>query len=1192
MRADSLKFALANTSASRKPRFAIKIEYAVSSVYLTSHDDIPNVPGDVIQSVVQKPSSISQRIYPDEGRSDIGSFSFTVLDKAEALTDSLRAQLADNGAGIRGKPVKFYIGYKGFDFTDFALFTTQIVSGVTYKAGLYTVRCADITREQRKQIFKPVTTQLTASVSDTADVIPVNDTSRFEMVKHGSSYSDGPGTTVGYFRLEDEIIRYTSLATNAFVGCARGVFNTRASQHTVDAATPVSRRTKVEEFIYLEMPGPKLAYAVLTGIQYGTTDRIPDHWNLGIDPDLIQVSDFVNIGPDLWNASNDADPAPLIFRFDGLSEQDGKKFLEQQVYLLLACFSPVYSTGKLGLKRMVPIISDAVPLVTLTPDTLVSLSELEHDLDSMHNSFEVQWAYDEIADDYIRETLLVDSDSVTIHGESPVQVYKFQGLHPQRAGDTTIVKKLDSIRDRYAEPPLRLTATVLGSLNGLEVGDIVGIQVPSSILRDFTSPAGEFNRSFEIQQKTYDAVSGDVTLDLFGSTARPEALPIGPDHTPSLPDAFYNSEGVALTTIIPETSPGSKVLQTGNFTITGDDGLSDDTSIFYYLDDLTIPDGCNITLVDNVQLRVRGFLTINGDIDGTANGHLGVADPGTGSWDAQFLGNPGYIGNSRGWDGIQADIHSVGRVTMIDANTVPALSTTASVDGTKGVFPTLELSVVDDTLLGLPTDLRGTGGAPGGRIVSRDPSRVDHFLAAGGPGGDGGAGCCIISRGLALGGSASITLDGDDTTSATPFTLFNTDSYVGAGGAGGPGALLVLIDGGADLSVPNITSANFSAKSGTIHQSGNPLPKRQNVQGIAGVVANRVPGPLAGFADPAIVSNADFSAAARGIQYIPSPNDVIGNVSTLAPPTNLTALASSGGNALSWISPSTANWDVIQIYASIDNDRTNAVFVGETRGSSFFHQLPLGGLRYYWLRAKLNARATNTLNLFSTFEPSDAHAGVSSNTSTPGEVPEAPADFAATGKINGIQFTWSLPWAKLLGQIELWELGASTPFGSATRIWSGYALGVFISKADATTRYYWLVLNRNGERSAPLPTGAGLPAAAISATSDLVANAFPLVLTKSAGVPPPNPKSVSTASTTATATGGTGPYTYAWTWRTGGAGITIDNPTSATTTFSGSSTFNGTTLSGAARITITDSLGAFASPTADVSVLMNWPSAA
>lgn len=52
------------------------------------------------------------------------------------------------------------------------------------------------------------------------------------------------------------------------------------------------------------------------------------------------------------------------------------------------------------------------------------------------------------------------------------------------------------------------------------------------------------------------------------------------------------------------------------------------------------------------------------------------------------------------------------------------------------------------------------------------------------------------------------------------------------------------------------------------------------------------------------------------------------------------------------------------------------------------------------------------------------------------------------------------------------------------------------------------------------------------------------------------------SSSTATVTKGKGPFTYAWSWAADGAGITIDNPTSATTglTSNGFNTFRGGTL--------------------------------
>ncbi len=1178
MRSDPILFALHTKRASRKPQFIIKIEYDVGSIYLTSHDGIPSVPGDVIYGVVQRPAAVSQRIYPDEGRSDIGSFNFTVIDKDKQLTEALRAQLADNAAGLRGNRVKFYLGYKGFDFPNFVLFTTQIVIGASYYQGLYTVRCADITREQRTEIFEPVTTTLTETISAASASILVNDASRFIMVAHGPSYSDAPNATVGYIRIEDEIIRYTGTTAGAFVGCTRGVFNTRAAEHAVDAATPTSRRTKVEEFIYLEMPGPKLALAVMTGELYGTANLLPDHWHLGIESTLIRQSDFTGAGLDLWNPADDADPAPFVFRFDGLKGQTGKTFLEKQVYLLLGCFSPVYADGTLGLRRRVPIISQAAGVVTLNEDNIVSMGELEHDFDGMHNFIQVLWAYDEIQGSYLRRTAFLDDESIDIHGRSKRLDYEFQGLHSQRAGDTTIAQRLDAMRDAYNEPPQRLNVTVLGSLNGLEVGDVIRVRVPETILRDYVADAGDYNRAFEVQQRTYDAYSGDVSLQLFGSTSRPLGLPFG-DNPNNLPDSFYNASGAALSTVVTITS-GSMAL--GSHTITGNASLTASGAIYYYLGDLIIPQGCDLTITANVQLRIMGFLTLNGTINGTGNGLSGVSDPGTGAWNATFAGNPGFVGSSRGWDGIY-----VTRVKAAPtARTLPANITL----GKYPVFPLLTLSVANDQLVGLPDDLRGTGGAPGGRLVDAVLSDNPVVFSAGNAGANGGAGLLIICRGMAPGASAQITLDGANPATPGPVDdpNFIGNPYAGSGGAGGPGSFLLLLDGDT-ISAPVIDSTNFSAKTGTITQPGVAMTAREQWYNPGGRDPRRA-ATDSGYADPSVISAQDLSSAARLIQYIPE-TDLPSDTSDAPPaPSGLTASHVGGGNALQFIVPDLASFDAIEVYASIDNDRTNALKVGETRATSFFHALPLGGLYYYWVRSKINP-VDGRIALFSAFEPSGATAGVPSNADSPGELQDAPGGFTIRALTNGIYFSWAIPaYARLLGLIRLYEHTSSTPFSSASLIWEGYGMEVFIPKEDTTTRYYWLVLNRSGVDSVPNPPVVGLPGAASDAVATLYVLAFPVFLSKSAGVPPSSPWTLITDPTEAIASGGTPPYTYQWTWSNGGTGITIDTPTAATTTFSGTHVSDGTVLSGTALITVTDSAAATA--TYVVAVQLSWPSTA
>lgn len=79
-----------------------------------------------------------------------------------------------------------------------------------------------------------------------------------------------------------------------------------------------------------------------------------------------------------------------------------------------------------------------------------------------------------------------------------------------------------------------------------------------------------------------------------------------------------------------------------------------------------------------------------------------------------------------------------------------------------------------------------------------------------------------------------------------------------------------------------------------------------------------------------------------------------------------------------------------------------------------------------------------------------------------------------------------------------------------------------------------------------------------------------------------NNSSLSTTSTTVTPSQGTPGYTYGWAWLSGGSGITINSPSSATTSFTSTGLALEETRSGVARCTVTDS--ASATVTKDVAV--------
>jgi hypothetical protein len=199
---------------------------------------------------------------------------------------------------------------------------------------------------------------------------------------------------------------------------------------------------------------------------------------------------------------------------------------------------------------------------------------------------------------------------------------------------------------------------------------------------------------------------------------------------------------------------------------------------------------------------------------------------------------------------------------------------------------------------------------------------------------------------------------------------------------------------------------------------------------------------------------------------------------------------------------------------------------------------------------------------------------------TPGTyTPAAPTALTANGLAGLIQFSWTAPSVVPTGAAyQLYEYTASTPFSSATLIWTGSSTNTVIAKTDTTTRYYWVrLLATDGGTSSTNPTTTGLAAAAASISTTLNAAASPSSLsTSGTGTP------LTTASTTVTPTGGTSPYTYAWTRISGSTLITANSASAATTTFTGATLASGTTYSAVFRCTVTDNVAA--TKTVDVNV--------
>lgn len=866
-------------------------------------------------------SGTSQRVDPLNATSSIGAINFEVADVDSQITNLLNNRNA-RGYGVRNKRVRVYVGYRGLAWSDYALVATQVIQKDNYSNGRYRIHCEDIQRSIKEDIFEPKETNLTASLTLTATTVEVVSTTGFQMLEHGASFVDSPSATVGYIRVEDEVIKYTGITSNSFTGCTRGALGSTAAEHTIDATADQDKTEAVTEFIYIEMPAVKLLYAILTGYLYGQgVAKFPDHWHLNISTAFVATSQFLN-HPDWYDSTDDT--AGVIPRFAGLEKEDGKQFIQREILRLLGAWMPVLNDGQLGFKRMTGVLSNASVIAMLDDDNVTRHSGLTHDGKQVKNVYKVRWNHDYLKGKRTRVFTLIDPASISKNKVANTIELDFKGLHGSRHTRSIIGNRFDALRDRYAGPPELLPATCKHRMNTLDAGDIVGVNL-SGIRNYSQADPSAIRRAMEIQSKSINWLTGEVTLQLFGSSHAASSRP-GTDGASGLAASYYTAEGTDISTVLTSSVTGGVLHVTADGSLTGLSDLSaaaaatdNSQGKFYYNGDIEFDDGITIDWTHNIEIRVNGFVQINGLLEAIGAGIAGVAYSWTGD-DTVFdiTGTPGFIGNTRATGGIGWYLGQTDVISHLQA----------AAEGVHPVAPSLELTNDGTDIGGLYADGRGTSGGPGG------PAHWPDFLEfdEGGDGGAGGGSIRIICKGAAFGPNGRIDVSGEPGT-APPNPVLNLFGYniltrAGGGASGHPGTVYFILDGADSLPPVNRVTANFYA------------PRQSNINSFGDTVEiERARLPVVSLYDPDVFqsertfqsyflgqpqpADVDVSESVFRVQYI--PENITANEDTpsaTVPPTAISVVPVAGsgstvnlvGLEISVTAPSASNYFASDIY--------------------------------------------------------------------------------------------------------------------------------------------------------------------------------------------------------------------------------------------------------------------------------------
>lgn len=766
----------------REPRMVIELRWNdLNLAAFTSHGDITwTIGGNVYPSSISRlPRGFSQDFDPERYRSTGGGMSFTVTDRNGDLATEIAARLS-SGLELTKARCRFYLGFRGPNGPEMSTeaISTLDVERVSFDdaSGTYTFRCHDGFGWADRDIIPLPRTETTTPLLVSGSGVSIANGFGFEGVSYDANASEAAGLVAGYAILGDEIVRYTSAGPTVptaigptSLSLARERFGTVAEDY--------SDVTDIQAAAVLDGRVVDLICAVITGSYLTGPQRLPDRWHLGKDrATQIDVGSFEAIGADVVNLR-----ARLVIR---ASVGNARSFIEKEFLPLIGCFMYLTNDGRVALRRVNSRVRDASTVLTLDRSNS-SIRNQTYDPTRVVNQIQAQWTYDEGTREYLRTELTVDTESIARHGPSRLAELRLRGLHADIHTSQHARVVLDRMRARTLEPPWSLRVQAIKSAVRLEPGDVV--RVVSEGMPDFAGDVPlQINRSYEVRRVQVDLESWRVNLDLESPNTGDIAL-IGGGSAPVMQDSYYTSAGTSV-------APGNL----SSTTFSGGADINDPGSIWYVDGDLAIPAGVVLVIERNVQLRVRGLLTIEGTIDGSGRGNAGgLPDPTvplnttTSAVGEVSPGISGFVGPTQA----SAAQREIG-LGALGSNWTPlATNPRLSPLTTPANYALPELLLINQDGLSfsaIPSDLQGSSGGAGQFARFTNPSTQQSTYYAGGNGGASGAGLAIVCRGLNIGVNGRINLNGNGGGAApTPANAIRVAG--GAGGAGG--GCYVFLDG-------------------------------------------------------------------------------------------------------------------------------------------------------------------------------------------------------------------------------------------------------------------------------------------------------------------------------------------------------------------------------------------------------------
>lgn len=241
----------------------------------------------------------------------------------------------------------------------------------------------------------------------------------------------------------------------------------------------------------------------------GSYDWYPEEWGLGIDRDMVRVSNIEYIR-DTWLRG-------ISFSFDIRERLTAKNFFEEQIFAACNCYPIIRGDGTFDIIKYHEPLPVALSTQAFDETVIIGMPSWDQNLSGMINECEFHIGYDAAAGKYAAKYFYEETDSIADRGagKKPLKI-RSKGLPNNQTEQDFIERRANTVFQRYAEPPPKLKLKTFYSRHLSDVGDIVPV-THSKLPNLDTGERGITNHYMEIIDRSPNWQKGECQFTLLAT---------------------------------------------------------------------------------------------------------------------------------------------------------------------------------------------------------------------------------------------------------------------------------------------------------------------------------------------------------------------------------------------------------------------------------------------------------------------------------------------------------------------------------------------------------------------------------------------------------------------------------------------------------------------------------------------------